>query len=90
MISKNLDHMSEGVVWTSTLDNRFRVTVTRTAPYRGELVITSNGEVLHRAEVGLMYDALFGPDVTDVAEWQETAIAFVDENLNRPGSSTNE
>jgi hypothetical protein len=26
----------------------------------------------------LVYDALFGPDVNDVARWQEIAVGFID------------
>jgi hypothetical protein len=28
--------------------------------------------------VGLMYGAIFGPDVSDVAEWQRLSTDFVD------------
>lgn len=36
--------------------------------------------MLHEEEVGLAYDAILGPDGGNVAEWQETAIAVVDED----------
>jgi len=35
--------MSEDVVWSSMLDHRYRVTVTRTASYQGELTIAEDG-----------------------------------------------
>jgi hypothetical protein len=60
------------------LDRKYTVRVTRTAPYRGELTIALGANVLHREAVGLSYDALFGPDVGDVASWQAITIAFVD------------
>jgi len=66
------------IVWSSTLDGRYAIKVTRLAPYRGELTITEGTTVLHREPVGLSFDALFGPDVADVASWQEIAIKFVD------------
>jgi hypothetical protein len=70
--------MSKDIVWNSTLDKRYRVTVTRTGPYRGELSICDGDQALHVESVGLAYDALFGPDVDDVHRWQEIAVDFVD------------
>lgn len=34
--------------------------------------------MLHREDVFLSFDALFGPDAADVASRQESAITFVD------------
>lgn len=70
--------MSEDVIWTSLLDNRYIVTVRRTAPYRGELTITDAGQIIHREAVGLMFDAIFGPDIDDVSNFQRIAIQIVD------------
>lgn len=70
-------------VWSSMLDHRYTVKVTRIAPYHGELTIAEGNNVLHREDVLLSFDALFGPDVTDVASWQEVALAFVDK-LQQP------
>lgn len=72
------DTMKANEVWTATLDNKYTVTVIREAPYRGILTITEGKLVLHRESVGLMYDALFGPDVDDVASWQDIAVRFID------------
>jgi hypothetical protein len=60
------------------LDHRYRVTVTRTASYQGELTIAEDEVVLHKQTVGLMYNALFGPDIDDVRSWQERAVNFID------------
>jgi hypothetical protein len=68
----------ELIVWSSTLDGKYTVKVIRTALYRGELSIADGATVLHRESVTLSYDALFGPDMDDVASWHEAAIAFVD------------
>ena len=57
----------ELIVWSSKLDNKYTVEVTRTEPYRGELTVTDGSTVLHREPVGLSFDALFGPDV--VVQW---------------------
>lgn len=70
--------MSEEIIWQSMLDDRYLVKVTRTGLYRAELTIGDGDVVLHRQDVILMYDALFGPDIDDVATWQDIAIAFVD------------
>jgi hypothetical protein len=73
----------ELIVWSSKLDNKYTVEVTRTELYHGELTIADGATVLHREPVCLSFDALFGPDVADVAEWQEIAIAFIDK-LQQP------
>jgi hypothetical protein len=68
-------------VWANTVDKgRFAVGVTRTGDHRGKLLVTvvATGEVLLDEEVGLAYDALFGPDVTDVAEWEGAALGTID------------
>ncbi len=70
--------MQDNVVWTSTLDKRYEVTVTRGDDYHGELTISEGNQVLHREAVGLSYGAIFGPDVADVADWRRIAVAFVD------------
>ena len=65
-------------VWESELDERYVVKVVRLAPYQGQLQIWDGGEVLHTEPVSLSYDALFGPDVGDVYQWQELAVRFID------------
>jgi hypothetical protein len=75
--------MQDNVVWTSTLDGRYEVNVTRTDDYHGELTISEGNQVLHRKPVGLSYGAIFGPDVAGVADWQRIAVEFVDrQNLS--------
>jgi len=69
--------MQDNVVWTSTLDGKYEVTVTRADNYHGELTIAEGDLVLHREAVGLSYGAIFGPDVADVADWQRIAVEFV-------------
>jgi hypothetical protein len=69
---------SSSTVWTSTLDKRYIVIVQRIAPYQGELTIRDGDQLVHRERVGLTYDAIFGPDVDDVAIWQEIAVKVVD------------
>lgn len=70
--------MKANEVWTATLDNKYAVTVIRESPYRGILTITEGEQVLHREPVGLRYNAQFGPDVDDVADWQAIAERIID------------
>jgi hypothetical protein len=70
--------VSENVVWNSTLDGRYKVTVVRTGRYQADLSIQDGEQILHGESVGLAYDALFGPDVDDVDRWQQIAVNFVD------------
>ena len=60
--------MQEEVIWSSLLDNRYSIEVIRTAPYRAEFSIRDGDQVLRTESVGLMYGAIFEPDVSDVAE----------------------
>jgi RHS repeat-associated protein len=46
---------------------RYEVVVTRIAPYQGQLTITDAGKEIFSQQVGLMYNAQFGPDMADVA-----------------------
>lgn len=70
--------MNDGeLVWQSVLDGRYIITVVRTGPYCGMLRIedADTDRMLREEEVLLAFDAILGPDVGDVAVWQETAIA---------------
>lgn len=71
--------MDEQIVWQSTLDGRYAIAVVRVAPYRGTLTISDAGNTIFSQEVGLMYDAQFGPDVADVADWKKTIVDFIDQ-----------
>jgi hypothetical protein len=70
--------MQDDVVWTSTLDGKYEVTVKHTDGYHGVLTISEGNQVLHRESVGLSYGAIFGPDLADVVDWRRIAIEFVD------------
>ncbi|WP_420879141.1 hypothetical protein [Rhodococcus sp. (in: high G+C Gram-positive bacteria)] len=76
------------VVWWSRMDDRFQVEVVHTTTenaYSGRLTVyeKTTGEVLHTADVEITAGAPFGPDVADVAAWQELAIAAVDQTEGR-------
>ena len=70
------------LAWVGLLDKRYKLEVQRVAPYSGVLCIfdsSNNDELIFEKEVGISFDALFGADVGDVAEWQDIGVAFVDE-----------
>lgn len=73
-------------VWGTLLDKRYLCTVTRLRPYTGSLEIrdTQTKLVVHQRPVGLSYDALFGPDIGDVQEWQGMCTDFVDSLPKEP------
>ena len=73
--------MNEGDVWHNTVDNEtWSTDVHRIAPYRGLLTVTevATGETVHAEEVGLSYQAIFGPDIDDVESWKGKCIDVID------------
>ncbi len=74
-------------IWSSMLDNRFLCEVQRIDADYGTFVIfdvhDGNKPVFNR-KVPLMYGAPFGPDVDDVARWEEMGIQFVDTGKVEP------
>lgn len=69
------------VVWTATVDdNTWRIDVVRTDDYRANLEIyrVDGDELVHTEQVGLTYQAMFGPDVDDVAQWQHRSLEVID------------
>lgn len=75
-----MDEQEQQTVWESTLDERYRCVVVRERPYLGHLTVTDTEteEVLMGRDVRLAFDAMVGPDVADVRQWQEMAIEAVD------------
>ena len=69
--------MNEQIIWKSTLDNRYAIQVVRVAPYQGKLVIREADEEVFSHQVRLSYGATFGPDVSDIADWQEIVLGFI-------------
>ena len=66
------------VIWEATLDQIYEVKVVRTGTSTGEFSVSQGGKVIHSEPVDLAYGAQFGPDVADVADWQEKALSIVD------------
>lgn len=68
-------------VWEATLDNVWSCRVERTGERTGRLVVSRVDDpsvVILDEKTGLLYGAHFGPDVEDVALWQEKCAAAVD------------
>lgn len=75
---------AEQIVWQNTVDGgKWGCKVVRESDYRGRLVVWDvKGEnVILDEPVGLSYGAVFGPDVDDVAAWQETVITAIDAEM---------
>ena len=73
--------MSRDIVWTATVDdNTWRVDVVRRGQYEADLEIyrVADESLVHSEPVGLSYQALFGPDIDDVVQWQNRAIEIID------------
>lgn len=68
------------IVWQSKLDNKFQCEVVRLTDRTGKLTVLDedNSKVLLEQEVGLSYGAQFGPDIGDVAYWQDLCVNVVD------------
>jgi hypothetical protein len=75
--------------WEQTADDgRFRCWVEYDAEgdgYSGTLhvEVVETGELLTTEKVGIAYAARFGPDVDDVAMWQENSVKAIDEWIAR-------
>jgi hypothetical protein len=66
-------------VWEAMLDDRYDCRVVWTESYRGRLTVKDivDGNILLDEEVGLAYDAQFGPDISDVYLWEDKCVAVV-------------
>ena len=67
-------------IWEAELDNQYSCKVTRTDNSTGVLSVIDNntGNELLNETVNLSYDALFGPDILDIMEWENRIIAVID------------
>lgn len=73
------------VVWAAILDRRYKCEVQRIEPYKGVAVVfdsQDDDKLLHEVEVPISYDGQFGPDILDVAIWQEILIQAIDGKTN--------
>lgn len=83
----NAARNSGDLVWYGDIDNSaFRVIVPRIDESTGSLQVydmrdPSTPKLLHKEDVTLYFGAPFGPDVSNVMEWQEKALEVVDRLL---------
>lgn len=81
-----LDEFKEWIVkgpqdpplWESKLDGKYHCSVHRMSPYQGLLLLNEDTTNLLTKDVTVSYNALFGPDVQDVTDWQNICIDFID------------
>lgn len=67
------------IIWESKLDEIYDCKVTRISENKGKLTIVDQfNRPLFDREVGLLYGALFGPDIDDVLYWEELCVQFID------------
>lgn len=67
------------IVWQSKLDGIYDCAVVRLGASLGALSIARNsGELIATGQVALSYDAAFGPDIADVADWQAWIMEFLE------------
>lgn len=67
------------IIWESKLDDIYDCKVTRISENKGTLtMIDQFDRVLLEREVGLLYGAVFGPDIEDVAYWEDLCVEVVD------------
>lgn len=69
------------VIWWTRLDKRYQVEVQRKGDYEGTLFLWDHerdDERIFGKAVTLPYQAIFGPDVDDVALWESIVLEFVD------------
>jgi hypothetical protein len=71
------------IIWEAELDKKYKIYVERVEPYKGELVIKEGDKELTHKFVTIAYDAKFGPDINDVADWERMCINFIDNTLNK-------
>jgi allophanate hydrolase subunit 1 len=69
-------------IWTASLDGVYKIKVVRIGEYQGEISISRAGKLIKKTQVPLAYDAVFGPDLSDVQAWQDWSVAIVDGERN--------
>jgi len=65
-------------VWAAVLDEKFVIEVQRRNQEAFLCLFGLDGKCLHVEPTNLSFGAVFGPDVSDVADWQSRAQQVVD------------
>ena len=81
------ERQSELVLQNSLDEGKYVLTVIRVKPYWGRLTLTRGDSIVLEQDVGLAYDAPFGPDAEDVQGWYELAIEAADQDYLRRGET---
>lgn len=82
--SQEPDHPA--LVWRAKFDERYLIEVERVDERNAKLRIWDHDKQdaeIACWDVGLAYGAIFGPDVGDVAEWQDRIAAFIDDDYSK-------
>lgn len=66
------------ILWKASLDGKYDCSVKQTDEYHGVLTIHEGTKTLLERQVSMTYSPVFGPDISDVAEWKSQAIDFID------------
>jgi hypothetical protein len=76
------------LVWEQTVDDgTYRCWVERTEDYTGILRVehVDDHQLLLETDVGLAYQARFGPDIADVDAWRTLSIRVIDDDYRARG-----
>ena len=80
------DADDQKLVWHSKLDNRYLIEVQRTSSHKGALRVFDHqkrDKEIFSCNVSLLYGAPFGPDISDVADWQNKIVDFIDNTYSK-------
>jgi len=66
------------VLWESVLDGKYKCIVEQKDEYYGVLTIKEGGKTLRQMQVSMTYSPIFGPDISDISEWSQLAIDYID------------
>lgn len=69
-------------IWETKLDNKFDIRVERVDEYKGTLIIADGNTKIAEGLVSLAYGAPFGPDIGDIADWQNWSANFIDGSVD--------
>jgi hypothetical protein len=72
-----------GAIWAAVLDNTYVVEVQNIHNQHTLCLFTREGELLHSEPTNVAFNALFGPDESDVNHWGYRAAQIVDDMKSR-------
>ena len=78
------------MVWHDTLDGKYVCRVVRNGNNGGILTVHDGDNRLLSKHVPLSYGARFGPDASDVADWQDRCAEAVDDHKKEQEQLRNE